>query len=228
MRNLGRILWFVAQRVPFTLIMVMALLWVAYYTNSMYGRLPHLWLHRLGYSPRDLVFVRWDRLFTSAFVTDGGHILRQAICMILLGVGLAEYLGGTRWAFAIFWSVHIMVLMGDPMLITYPLHWDHFTSSTILRVARDVGPSVGYYACMGLATVWFPKYWRWIAGGGLLLGLIIFFWWQMVMQHVAVTKSSSNLAHILAVALAWLIYYTGRGLRRNLDRRRMQVHEASA
>jgi hypothetical protein len=50
------------RRLPFILFMVILLILVAWWTNSTFQELRREWVNRLGFTPRDLIFFRWERL----------------------------------------------------------------------------------------------------------------------------------------------------------------------
>jgi hypothetical protein len=177
-------------------------------TNTHTDNLTPYWLNRLGFAPVDVWVLRWQRLFTSALVTSGGWIFWQAAGMIALAVGAAEWLAGTKRAIATFWGVHLATLLLESLLIALPLHHLGFTGGTALLVARDVGPSAGYFGCLGLACVRFPrKRWGQLAGVLIFLSLI----WTLFQPPRAgqddTVKLFADLAHLIAFPLGWLSSY---------------------
>ena len=86
----------VLRRIPFTLLMLGGLELVAFLTETHNGSLSAAWLARLGFASQDLWLFRIERLFTSAVVTYGGGVFWEAVGMITLAVGLAEWLTTTR------------------------------------------------------------------------------------------------------------------------------------
>jgi hypothetical protein len=200
--------WYITRRVPFTLIMLVALLTGALATNSHMDELSSRWLNRLGFAPSDLWFWRWERLFSSALVTNGGWVFGQALAMVALVVGVAEWLAGTRRAIVTFWGIHLLTLIIESLLIAWPLHLLGSPFGTSLAVAGDVGPSAGYFGCLGLACARFPQR-RW----GQATGLFIFtgLGWAMLQPARAgedrTVKFSADLAHLLAFPLGWLSSY---------------------
>lgn len=199
---------YVARCLPFTLIMLTALMVGALVTNTHTDDLSPHWLNRLGFAPADVLILRWERLFTSTLVTSGGWTFWQAVGMVALAVGAAEWLAGAKRTVATFWGVHLVTLLIESLSIAWPLHQLGSPFGTALVVVRDVGPSAGYFGCLGLACARFPKK-RW----GELAGLLIFaglFWslWQSFRSEQAdMVRLFANLAHLIAFPLGWLSSY---------------------
>ena len=197
--------WTVVRRLLFTLVMLAALLAGALVTNTPIDNLSPHWLNRLGFAPSDVWFLRWERLFTSALVTSGGWVFWQAMGMVALAVGMAEWLAGTKRTIATFWGVHLATLLLESLLIAWPLHQLGSSFGTALVMVRDVGPSAGYFGCLGLACARFPKK-RW----GQLASLLIFaalgwsLWHSFRSGQADIAKRFADLAHLIAFPVGWL------------------------
>jgi hypothetical protein len=194
----------VIRRLPFTLMMLAVLVLVALLTETHNAALSEVWLACLGFAPNDLWLLRFERLVTSAVVTYGGKVFWEALCMTLLSVGLAEWLAGTRRAVLTFWGVHLLVLLIESLLLALPLRlWAGVTGEAVSLV-RDVGPSAGYFACLGLACACFPGRWRWISLALILGGLIFAFFLPPGAGEAELVKVFADIAHLLAFPLGWL------------------------
>jgi len=192
------------RRFPFTLLMLVALGATAVFTNTHLSILTKGWLERLGYAPRDLWLFNWERLVTSALVTFGQSVFWQAMGMIVLAVGAAEWLTGTKRTAVTFWGIHLTTLLSESLLIALPLHLLGNTTGTALILARDVGPSAGYFGCLGLAAHRLSRPWSWLSGTAVFIALIIaLFQTPRVGQDTAV-KLAADLAHLIAFPLGWL------------------------
>ena len=199
MRRIVRLI----QRLPFTLIMLVTLVIGALLTNTHTDALSTYWLNRLGFAPHDVWYWRWERLLTSALVTSGNWVFWQALGMVALAVGAAEWLAGTRRTIITFWGVHLVTLLVESLLIAWPLHQSGSATGTALVMARDVGPSAGYFACLGLACARFPrKLWGKIAGSIIFIGLLVTL--GQSINRTDVVKVFADLAHVLAFPLGWL------------------------
>jgi hypothetical protein len=197
------------RRLPFTLITVAVFGLVAVLTNSHVGELPRQWFNRLAFAPRDLWLIRWPRLITSVLVTSGGGAFWQALAMVALTTGAAEWLAGTRRAALTFWGVHLTTLLVQSLLIAVPLHTLGSSLGTALYLARDVGPSAGSFGCLGLACARLPRPWRWISGGLVLAGLVTVFLLAVFTGQEAIAVSA-DMAHLLAFPVGWLSLLIGR------------------
>jgi hypothetical protein len=198
------------RRLRFTILMLVLFGLAAIVTRTWVGDLSQQWLRRLGFAPRDLNWLGWPRLFTSALVTDGGFAFWGASTVFALGVGTAEWLTGTRRTALTFWGVHLLTLVVGSVLIAWPLHWLGFTLGRALVVARDVGPSAGYFGCIGLACSQLGR-WRWGIGALIMLGLLAAAVWPLPpARWAAAIALGSNLAHLMAFPLGWLASRPGR------------------
>ncbi len=198
-------------RLPFTLTLLAMLGLGSWLTNTHSGDLPPHWLNRLGFAAIDLWLGRWERLLTSALVTSGGWVFWQAVGMIALAVGAAEWLAGTRRTIFTFLGVHLVTLLIESLLIAWPLHWFRGTQGAAFLVARDVGPSAGYFGCLGLTCARFSQK-RW----GQLVSLLIWgglVWTLFQLPRAgqdSTVKFLADLAHLIAFPLGWLSVYVFR------------------
>jgi hypothetical protein len=198
------------RRVPFTLATLLALSLVAIWTGTHLDQISLEWLNRLGFAPLDLLNLNLERLFTSALVTSGGRVFWQAFLMVALCVGAAEWLTGWKRTAATFWGFHLLALN----LLTLIVAISHRTLREFgleaVIVARDVGPSAGYFACLGLVSASLKRPWNWISGGVLLAIFLIALLMPASAGGNAQLKLSADLAHLLAFPLGWLSAGIGR------------------
>ncbi len=192
------------QRVPFTLAMLFLLSAVAWLTGTQTGQLSASWLNRLGFAPHDLLILNWERLVTSALVTSGGRVFWEAIGMIVLATGASEWLAGTKRAGLTFWGVHLMSLLTSALILAYPLHWAGISIGSALIVARDVGPSAGYFGSLGLVSSRLPQKWRWYFFGLIWVGLIVTLVTSPHGSSGEIVTLSANLVHALAFSMGML------------------------
>jgi hypothetical protein len=201
--RLGQII----KRIPFTLIMVSLLLLVAWGTQSYFQELARSWVSRLGFAPRDFWFFRWERLILSALVTSGGYIFWFALGMVAITSGVAEWRQGSWRAALTFWGVHLVTLLLESLLFLLPLHRLGFTQARALFFSRDVGPSAGYMASLGLVTTFLPKPWRRVAFGAILIFLIVALFLPPRPGETQAVKLSADMAHLIAYPLGWMSAY---------------------
>ncbi len=136
----------------FTWIMLMGFLTAAIGTQTHTRTLAPHRLERFGFAPHDLWFWRWERLFTSVWITTGGRVFAPVLGIVTFSIGLVEWLAGTKRALATFWGVHLLTMLIESLLIILPLHRLGYARGTTLTLVRDVGPSAGYFGCLGFAT----------------------------------------------------------------------------
>ncbi|MEZ5064909.1 MAG: hypothetical protein R3B81_09240 [bacterium] len=136
---------------PFTVSAWLVLVGVAVATSSHAGPLDPSLRHAFGLAASHLPRGDWTRLITSLPLTDGGFTFYQTAVMLALCVGICEWRYGPRKTMAVFFGVHLVVAAVTTFLLAYPLA--HFGSErgALLVRATDVGPSAGYYGCLGFA-----------------------------------------------------------------------------
>ena len=193
----------VIRRIPFTLVMAGLLLLVAWTTQSYFQELAHSWISRLGFAPRDFWFFRWERLILSALVTSGGIIFWFALAMVVITSGIAEWKTGSWRAALTFWGVHLATLVLESAMFLLPLRQLGFTQARTLFFSRDVGPSAGYMASLGLIITFLPKTRRWLAFVTILILLIVALFLPPRAGETQAIKLSADLAHLIAFPLGW-------------------------
>jgi hypothetical protein len=191
-------------RLPFTLFMLALLLFAAWITETNTGKLSVYWINKLGFAPQDLILLDLWRMITSALITDGGRAFWIAISMVLITVGSAEWLAGTLHTVVTFWGIHLLTLLVQSLFIVWPAHLFGIKVGTALLLARDVGPSAGYFACLGLAINCLPKPWNWLGGVSVFVGLSVIFISSYLAQPISILKFSADMAHLIAFPLGWL------------------------
>lgn len=192
-------------RLPFTLVMLAIIAALAVLTDTIDDPLAPGWLDEVGFAPAHLSPSEWLRIFTSAVITHGEDTLLVALVMVALCVGSSERLHGTLLTAATFWGVHLLTLLSVALLVAYPLQWFDQLSGAALVPANDVGPSAGYYGCLGLAlTVLAARYRGWVLG---LVGIWLLVRMLIAYVHVIALPAgfTADLAHLIAFALGCVI-----------------------
>jgi hypothetical protein len=194
----------VVSHLPFTLIMVMLLLLVAWGTNSYFQELTREWVTRLGFAPRDFWLLRWERLILSALVTSGGVTFWFALGMVAFTSGIAEWKTGTLRAALTFWGVHLVTLVAEGLIFSLPMRQFGFEQAHTLFFSRNVGPSAGYMGCLGLITTFLPRPWRFVAFGVITAYLLIALFLPSRAGVSSAIELADDLAHLIAYPLGWL------------------------
>lgn len=173
-------------------------------TNTTFESITHHWLQRTGFAPNDLCYWRIERMVTSALVTSGGKVFWEAIFFVAFAVGLAEWLTGSKRAFATFWGMHLLALVLSSLIISLAVHQLRAFGVEASEVARDVGPSAGYFACLGLVSAKMKHPWNLINGITLFAIFVTAILLPAGAGESAAIKFSADLAHMLAFPLGWL------------------------
>ena len=131
--------------------------------------------------------VFWEALFFVAFV-----------------VGLAEWMTGWKRTAATFWGVHLLALVIVSIIISLSLHQLKSIGFEASELARDVGPSAGYFACLGLVSARMKRPWDWVSGSIILAVFAVALFLPPEAGESVHVKFSADLAHLLAYPLGWL------------------------
>lgn len=190
---------------PFTSLLLAALALTGILTQTHRLRLSQSWLTVLGFSPADLGRRQGRRIITSALVTNGAEVFWQALSFTAVFSGLAEYMAGTRRAAAAFWGVHIVTLLSESLLVLWPLRLWNLAWSEAMALARDVGPSAGYFGCLGLVCQKLPGRWRGLISGGIFSLLFGVLFLPLRKDETRAVKLTADIAHLMAFPSGWLL-----------------------
>lgn len=190
--------------------MLAALIFAALLTNTYFEEITHDWINLTGFAARDLFYWQLWRFFTMAVVTTGGHVFWEALLFVAAFVGTAEWLAGSRRVALTFWGIHVFSLVLLSFIITVSIHQLRSFGFEASQVARDVGPSAGYFACLGLVSATLKRPWHWISGAGIWIMLIVMLFLPVPAGESAALKFSADLVHLLAFPLGWLSYRIGK------------------
>jgi len=143
------------HRYPVTLAFVLVLLVVGVATGSAWHSAPRAVIRAAGFRPSDALALDLGRLFSAAWFTTGPRSLVQALVLTALGVGLLERRLGSAWAALAFLGLHALAFLSLALLYVLP------GAEGLVRNARDVGASAGYFGTLALALAMTPR-WRWL------------------------------------------------------------------
>jgi len=188
-------------RLPFTLTMLTILVSAGIYGRSHIGLLDEN-LHRsAGYSMRLMIEGQLHRAFTSLFFTAGGWRFYSSIVMFASAVGYVEWTFGPLRAMATFFAVHLTTLavMTLGVLVTSAISETH--RGNLLWHVQDVGPSAGYYGCLGVAIVALAPPMRWPLVTAIVVVLCLRTTWSFIHLPEDGRVLSADIAHLIAFPL---------------------------
>jgi membrane associated rhomboid family serine protease len=189
------------KRLPFTIAMVLIVAAIGVATATHLDRLEPALMKRFGFAPLHLPKGEWIRLVTSAFLTTGGWSFYRSLAMLGLCLGLCEYRTGTRKTILSFWLVHLATLAIVSLLLAFPLYHFDVVWRKLLAAEHDVGPSAGYYGCLGFVCQKWPdrqRRWLYAVIGGLLVARLA---WAALSPRTAHAPLGADIAHLLAFPL---------------------------
>jgi hypothetical protein len=189
------------RKLPFTALLLMTVISTAIISESHSSSLGSPWRREFGFAAWHLVRGDVHRIFTSLFLTAGGWHFYASLLMIGAGVGTAEWIYGTRRTVATFFGIHVVTLFAFAVCFALPLYWMGVRHGELLIHVRDVGPSSGYYGCLGLAMTSYPKRLRRFLVPGVLLVLLARLGWSATMLPAPGFLLAADLAHVMALCL---------------------------
>jgi len=192
------------RRIPFTLLTLAGLGIAAGVTNTYFQEITLHWLNHTGFAPNDLWYWRLERMFASALVTSGGIVFWEALFLVAFAVGLAEWMTGWKRTAPTFWGMHLLVLILLSLIMSLAAEQLFTLGLKASEFARDVGPSAGYFACLGLVSARLERPWNWISGGILSALFVAAVFVSPAVGESAEIKLSADLAHLMAYPLGWL------------------------
>jgi apolipoprotein N-acyltransferase len=139
-------------------------------------------------------------MFSMVFTSGGWHFYCSLV-MFTFAVGWVELIQGTYIALTAFFGIHlvtILLMLAGIALFTRLINSHR---GNLLWYARDVGPSAGYYGCLGLAishlqpSVTLPI----VVTISSILGLRLL--WSSYLAAEEGRTMSADIAHMLAFPL---------------------------
>ena len=189
------------KRLPFTIAMVVIVAAIGVATATHLERLEPGLMKRFGFAPLHLPKGEWMRLLSSAFLTTGGWSFYRSLAMLALCLGLSEFRVGTWRTVLAFWGVHLATLAIVSLLLAFPLYHFDVVWRKLLAAEHDVGPSAGYYGCLGLVCQKWPdrpRRWLYAVIGGVLIARLV---WAALSPRAAHAPLGADIAHLIAFPL---------------------------
>ena len=149
----------IVRRLPFTLLMVVAILLVTAVTETMTEPITPENLNRWGFGLDDLRAGRLYQLLLTPFQAYRPYMVLTITASLLLFLGTCEYVLGTRRALIAFWTTHVVGYLGAFLLLwllaAAGVGWAERTS----RVP-DVGASAAAFGAAGVVIPFLPSLYR--------------------------------------------------------------------
>lgn len=189
----------VLLQIPFTLAIFAALITAAVWTHTHRREIAAAELDAYGYAPRHLLRMQWGRIFTSLFFTIGGVSFYASLTAAALFIGSLEWKFGSLRAATLFFGLHAATILLESLLIVSPLRYFQHPLGNLLHLTHDVGPSAGYYGCLG-AFLWLDQ-WSWLAIALVSLFLLVRAFVSVLFSGENSGALSADIAHLIAFSL---------------------------
>ena len=196
-------------RYAFTIFALVCLTGFAVVSDSCLRPLADDWRQSLGFAPISLVELQFYRVLTCLFLTAGAGSFFSSLAMLGFAVGMVESMVGTAQTIKLFLSAHIVVLLMLSILIVLPACHIGVDAGRVLAGTYDVGPSAGYYGCLGgvIALRFKQKQSILLAVGIVVLAARLSFSAAQFADNPSVV--SADIAHLIALPLGWLATHWG-------------------
>ena len=132
-----------------TIVLLVIMCFAGIMSGSSSKALGAIWYQEWGSSPAELQQGHWLELFGSMAFTTGGLSFYFSVIMLAICVGTAEIQFGFTRTLTTFFGVHVVTLVVIATGITIATQLQISWGETLYNV-MDVGPSAGYYGCLGL------------------------------------------------------------------------------
>ncbi len=189
----------------FTLVSATLLTSFAFWSNSHSSRLSDVWRTAIGFSPLSTVELQWHRPLTSLLFTAGDRIFLQSLIMLCICVGLCEQRFRTATTTLVFFASHLIVTVGLALFVILPFHTAGAEWATVLASEKDVGPSAGYYGCLGFWIASLNSRHRRILILCLILVLAVRLVFSLEKIELNPATVSADLGHLAAFPLGLIV-----------------------
>ena len=193
----------------FTILSLVALAAFAIASDSYWNPLSDEWRQWLGFAPKNLLDFQWQRLFTSLILTAGEWKFIASFVMFGFCVGSVERVYGTWRTLRLFLTSHLTVLLTLSAVILVAALAFQSDWATRLATTRDIGPSAGYYGCLGAVLTRWPS--RISLPSFALIGAILVVRLSVSASQMPDDPSvfSADAAHLLALPLGVMLAVGG-------------------
>lgn len=188
-------------RVKFTALTLAAMFALASLTTTFGSKLGRGVLREWGWGPVDVTAGEVYRLISSALLTSGGAVFWMAVGMVVIMVGAAEWRFGSLRSGAVFWLGHVATL-ASLAVITRLARVVSGSESAAWIAGRDVGPSAGAFACLGLVVRSLRSRHQWLMGGAVVGALLVD---ALFLSGPGSSERSADVAHLIAFPLGYLM-----------------------
>ena len=195
----------VYSKFGFTLVSATLLTTFAFCSNSHSSHLSDVWRTAIGFSPLSTVELQWHRSLTSLLFTAGDRIFLQSLIMLCICAGLCEQRFRTTTTTLVFFASHLIVTVGLALFVILPFHVSGAEWATALASEKDVGPSAGYYGCLGFWMVSINSRHRRFLIPCLILVLAVRLAISLAQFELNPATVSADLSHLAAFLLGLMI-----------------------
>ena len=139
----------IIRRVPFTLVMLLGIIIVAFITGATNAQLTPDVLNRWGFSLSDLWQGGWYSLVTEVLFTHSPFMFWGILALVICSIGIYEWQAGTRQACLLYWITDVGGTLIVSLALVLPLYLARTDLGMSLAFSGDVGMSGGGFGSLG-------------------------------------------------------------------------------
>lgn len=191
---------------PFTICLLIALVAAGAYGRTHVGPIVDVVHEKVGHSADLLWKGEHHRIWTSVIFTTGGWHFYGSLAMVAFAVGWLEKEQGSWIALIGFLGIHAatLLMMSAGISMSHRLVETH--RGNLLWYTSDVGPSAGYYGCLGIAIA-SQEAW---AASVCILAIFVLLVTRLVWSSYHILADgramSADIAHLIAFPLGLLAW----------------------
>ncbi len=194
-RPTARLFALIARKIPFTLVIVAAILIVTTVTGSILRPLTEEQYRVWGYGFDTLERWRWQALILTMFQVSRPYVVLTVSATLLLMLGACEYILGTWRAMLVFTVSHVVGYVGADLVLR-ALLVAGANSIIPLTQQYDVGASAAAFGAAGAVLPFLPSRMRKILFALIVMYLVIF---------LLTSRAIWDIEHLLAFPIGLLM-----------------------
>ncbi len=194
------------RRFPFTISLLLLVFVGSFWTHGLAGQLPAIWSLNFGFAPRHFASGDLLRVITSVVLTHDKLHLALACTMILFVVGSSEQMIGTLNTFLTFSLSHLISILAFAIGISLLHEWHLGQTVSTLYSFHDVGPSAGYYGCLGRILLVSELRYKQLIIVGVVVVLLARSFISFSQMPQSQASLSANIVHILAFSIGMIVH----------------------
>jgi len=193
------------RHLPFTILMSGVIFAIGVWSETISRPLKPAELELVGLAGKHLASGQWGRIITSALITHGGSAFWTSWIACTGFLAISELRSGTRRTAGLFWIGHSWTVIVIALAVVAPLYRMGFRAGLMLYTAVDVGPSAGFWSCMGGVVAGLPRRFHFTVGIAVGTTLVVIALTELREITTSPAQVVADLSHVAAFMSAFLV-----------------------